>query len=696
MQLRRLLAALALAAGLVLWGTAAPAMGDGDYNDDGTIDLADYAEFPDCMGGPDGGLGVDCDVFDFDSDGDVDAVDFAGFQEVFGTSIGVVIETVTIGNPGNPGEWSGAGYGGYGPDRICGAVDYVYNIGKYEITARQYTEFLNAMAATDTYGLYSTEMSYGYLGRGCRIERSGEPGDYTYSVAEDWADRPVNYVSWADAARFANWLHNGQPTGDQDLTTTEDGSYFLDGEMDPGQLLQVWREPDATWAVPSEDEWYKAAYHYNDGVTGNYFDYPTSNDLEPSNDLIDPDPGNNATFYHGGHTIGWEYYRTEVGAHENSESPYGTFDQGGNVWEWIEARPEAGYQAMRGGSFYEPVDCLHAAWRYGNYGGPTYHGFRTGFRVVDLVVAPPSGMVPVPAGEFEMGDSFGEGDDDELPVHDVHLDAYYIDVHEVTNQQYADALNWAWAEGGLIEVTDGVVYKASVTESYCDTTTGSPYSRITWDGATFGVVGGKEDHPMVKVSWYGAVAFCNWRSAMDGRTLCYDLDTWTCDFDAGGYRLPTEAEWEKAAGWDPVLEYHFRFGEHSDGCGENCLDGQRANYENSGDPFETGDEPYTTPVGYYDGTDHGGTYQTQDAQSYYGCRDMSGNVREWCNDWYDASYYGSSPYDNPAGPASGTSRVIRGGLWLYTPNYLRSANRDLNDPDWRAYGDGFRCVAGAP
>ena len=150
--------------------------------------------------------------------------DMGGTRNADGTWTGLAsLETVPVGNPGNTGEWSGQSYGGDGPDRICGAVDYAYNIGKYEVTAGQYTEFLNAVATTaDTYGLYNTLMwSDTY---GCKIQRSGSPGSYSYLVDAngdgiedaDRVNRPVNYVSWGDAARFANWLHNGQPTGVQD------------------------------------------------------------------------------------------------------------------------------------------------------------------------------------------------------------------------------------------------------------------------------------------------------------------------------------------------------------------------------------------------------------------------------------------------------------------------------------------------
>jgi formylglycine-generating enzyme required for sulfatase activity len=237
---------------------------------------------------------------------------------------------------------------------------------------------------------------------GCNIKRHGTPGGYTYSVAPDWAERPVNYVSWADAARFANWLHNGQPTGAQDATTTESGSYFLNGvfENNDEQLEDVVRDPEATWVIPSEDEWYKAAYHKNDGVTGNYWNYPTGTDTGPSNTLVDPDPGNHATFSVSSVlTIGAPYYRTEAGAHENSASAYGTFDQGGNMMEFTDTlgtifetrrmRSGSWAQARSQMSVSEIDDVMHSTDQFNDLG----------FRLANLAAAAPPAIpaLPVPA-----------------------------------------------------------------------------------------------------------------------------------------------------------------------------------------------------------------------------------------------------------------------------------------------------------
>ena len=297
-----------------------------------------------------------------------------------GGAMAVNIETITVGDPGNAADtrYETPGYG---------AVNYTYQIGKYEVTAGQYTAFLNAVAKTDTYALYNSTMSRTDYGSG--ITQSGSPGSYTYSVATDFANRPVNYVTFWDSCRFANWLSNNQPTGAQGPGTTETGAYTLDGyNGNDGRTIQ--RNPGATWAVASEDEWYKAAYYKGGGANAGYWDYPTSSNTAPGRDMNDAS-GNNANYYTGSepYPIDNGKYTTIVGEFQNSPSPYGTFDQGGNVWEWNEAIPyqdsDYAYRGMRGGAFGESsVGYLLASSR--TYGcAPTFEGgFSFGFRVSEV------------------------------------------------------------------------------------------------------------------------------------------------------------------------------------------------------------------------------------------------------------------------------------------------------------------------
>jgi len=282
----------------------------------------------------------------------------------------------------------------------------------------------------------------------------------------------------------------------------------------------------------------------------------------------------------------------------------------------------------------------------------------------------PLEMVFIEGGEYEMGDHYDVGSSAEEPNHLVYIDSFCMDTYEVTNQQYCEFLNSALSEN-LIEVRDGpIVYGLDANELYCDTHEYDSESRIVWDGDTFGVVAGKEDHPMVRVSWFGAVGYCNWCSAQESRPICYDLATSTCNFAANGYRLPTEAEWEYA-GRGGLEYYMYPWG--------NDADYSKANWENSGDPYESGSYPYTTPVGYYQANG-------------YGLYDMAGNVWEWCNDWYNMDYYSWSPYNNPRGPASDFRRVFRGGCLQYDHLISRTAHRGYATPKTlRSYG-GFRTV----
>ncbi|MGB2824068.1 MAG: SUMF1/EgtB/PvdO family nonheme iron enzyme [Phycisphaerae bacterium] len=301
----------------------------------------------------------------------------------------VNIETVPVGDPCNAGQLSGWGAGGFGPDRLCGAVDCEYRIGKYEVSNAEYCAFLNAVASVgDPHGLYDTHMGGGWNDTG-GISRtgSGTEGDpWVYSSRPSRADRPVNYVSFWDACRFANWLHNDQRTGAQDLSTTEDGAYFLNGVTDPTNT-SISRELDWKWAVTSEDEWYKAAY-YDPGRPrdAGYWGYPTGSDTAPT---AEAPPGTDmtngsASYYKDGGYVDPTYYTTECGAYDAkpSDSPYGTFDQGGNVFEWNEAIIGTLSRGVRGGSFRGNEDSLHASNRDSTYA--TNASDHIGFRVSEI------------------------------------------------------------------------------------------------------------------------------------------------------------------------------------------------------------------------------------------------------------------------------------------------------------------------
>jgi formylglycine-generating enzyme required for sulfatase activity len=251
-------------------------------------------------------------------------------------------------------------------------------------------------------------------------------------------------------------------------------------------------------------------------------------------------------------------------------------------------------------------------------------------------------MVTIPAGEFQMGCDDSNPSEycysNEQPLHNVYLDAYAIDKYEVTNAQYAEFLN---AEGNQEEGGD----------TWLDADDSDV--RIHASGGVWQVDAGYEDHPVVEVTWYGARAYCEWQ----------------------GKRLPTEAEWEKAArGASDTRMYPW---------GNEDPDCSRLNYD-SAEGQCVGD---TAPVGSY-----------PSGASPYGALDMAGNVWEWVNDWYDSDYYDVSPHNNPPGPDSGSSRVLRGGGWDDFWIVVRAANRD----DCHLYPGGsnnevgFRCAGVAP
>jgi len=308
----------------------------------------------------------------------------------------------------------------------------------------------------------------------------------------------------------------------------------------------------------------------------------------------------------------------------------------------------------------------------------------------------PNDMVLVPGGVFEMGDMHDEYSC-EQPVHTVTLSSFYMSRCEITNGQYCEFLNSALAQG-LIAVRKGVIYKAGLSSAYpyCEASTSDSSSQIAYSGGVFTVrtKGGRSmvNDPMVLISWYGAVAYCNWRSQQEGREPCYNLSTWACDFSKNGFHLPTEAQWEYAARGG-LSGKRFPWGDTIDHSHANYVANSNwytYDYDTSPYPASThhptwddGIYPYTSPVGSF-------------PSNAYGLCDVAGNVHEWCNDWYECEYYTGSPTYNPRGPARSECeyRVIRGGSWASAAPFCRVAERSGSTPKSRDFMRGFRVSLG--
>ena len=293
------------------------------------------------------------------------------------------------------------------------------------------------------------------------------------------------------------------------------------------------------------------------------------------------------------------------------------------------------------------------------------------FRVIGSSNIPPAGMVMIDSGPFEMGDNytnqwhFGSP----YPVHELMVSLFYMDRYEIPRKQWNLVREWA------------------LTNGYTDIGTGFAPA---------------DNHPITQITWYEAVKWCNARSEKEGlmpvyytdrdhldvyRTDDIDLDAGMVNWSGNGYRLPTEAEWEKAARGG-LSGHHYPWPSFG-GDFSNHWDGSKGNAYNSGDPFDNG----TTPIGYYNGTQ---APDGSDMANQYGLYDMAGNVNEWCWDWHDDNYYALSPDQDPCGPDSSPygRRSVRGGSWLGLSGGedQRCSYRDHHGPHGSYDYNGFRCV----
>ena len=277
--------------------------------------------------------------------------------------------------------------------------------------------------------------------------------------------------------------------------------------------------------------------------------------------------------------------------------------------------------------------------------------------------APPS-MALIPAGSFTMGNSFsaGEGYSFELPLHSVYVSAFYMDRFEVTKALWDDVYAWAITHGYSFE---------------------------------YGAAGKAASHPAQSMTWYDSVKWCNARSEKEGRVPAYYTDAGlSVRYRTGqvapyvnwssGYRLPTEAEWEKAArGGSSGRRFPWSDTDNITHSQANYYSSTSYAYDTSPTrgyhPTFSGVSPYTSPVGFF-------------AANGYGLYDMAGNVWEWCWDWYSSTYYSSSQGSDPRGPTSGSYRVVRGGAFHSDAFYCRAAARNYYGPAYGNNGIGFRSV----
>lgn len=614
----------------------------------------------------------------------------------------VSIQTVIVGDAGNAADQA-SGFG---------TVSRAFRISKYRVTIADYVTFLNAVAKDDLHQLYNPLMATDLLVAG--IRREGAPGSYVYSAmqpsgrvqssAATAGGRPITYVSWFDAARFANWMSNGQPTGAQTPRTTENGAYDLTRRQAMRGIAvrrnainpNTRRKP--SFYIPTENEWYKAAY-FNpalDGGAGGYTLYATASNTAPGN--IAGNSANQANYVAGGGLFALtqqlsldpgQNYLTDVGAFTATPGPYGTYDMNGSVWELtdMDARPGL-VRTIRGGAWTSYYSYLQSDYRLGN--ATDAANSNVGFRLAasDNHASTIGYALTRIGNPRNRADATGFG---------AVAKAFWIGTYEITIGQYCVFLN-AVAKSdpnGLYDLAMTRVTNSAGVERFGSD---GSYSYAPVDNA-----GDSSQRPITYVSWFDAARFANWMAngqpegaqgpattedgayRLSGATSGAAVARNRVNPNRGGqptFWLPTENQWYKAAYYSPQRHGgkggYYRYATASDTAPGNVIGAtpNMANYINDyNDSYF-----FSVPQVRYLDIDQNYLFDVgafAASPSHYGTFDQSGSVYDW----------------NDLDGRASASRGLRGGFYFAGAAPIQSVTFTQVSPLREGADAGFRLAS---
>ena len=595
-----------------------------------------------------------------------------------GTAGAAGIPMVAVGNPGNPAD----------VETSYGSVAYDFAIARTETTVADYVRFLNSVARYVPDGAaydHLRNLWQNVMGKtkviGKQIIREGTAGDYSYHAAPGAASLPIANVNWVSAARFVNWLSNGQPvaTSAASETGTETGAYVLNGDE------VVFRTPGSAYWLPSEDEWYKSAFYDPErGGAGGYWQHATRSDQAPDNSAPRRLDGINAANYNAIVSAAGNKL-VPAGSFVRSVSYYGTLDQAGSLWEWSDTpienfRGEENSMIVRSGSW--SLGILNPAKHVRRDYTPDEVDDDTGFRIagaranfawtpgpapaaaaaapsVTPAVAPPAvpsqPMVALLPGARTI-DMVRVGNPGDGGVQE----EFSIAKYETTVDEYVAFLNLVATDAnGPHHITS--LWQPEMDDPEDDgEATGALIVR-TLDAAngrySYQAAPGKGWLPVAYVNWFATARYANWMHNGGGATADTETGAYALNGAMTGvfiaepgarYWLPTEAQWEKAAYYDPT----------KGGTGGFWKYATRSDVLPSDDPAQA---LLANAANYNDTRPDGSklsdvrTYTN--ARSFYGTLGMTGSLWEWTDGIVDA------PTDGVPGQTQPDSRVVRGGSW---------------------------------